>query len=177
MTSHVTTNQPPTQMSKLERILVPVDFSNAGAEGLNYAIMLASRFAARITLIHVVEMYCGPSDPTYGYFPVDDGALVAASAKRLQEIAAERVPGELQETTLVRHGVPFHQICTVAKETKMDLIVIATHGRTGMAHVLMGSTAERIVRHAPCAVLTVRRSASDAATGQVMRTSQTGQML
>ena len=152
-------------LPKLTRILVPVDFSNAGQAALSFAVMLASKFAARITLIHVVELYSAPQDPIYGFFPVDDGALAAASASRLKDLAAENVPAELLETTLVRHGVPYDQITAAAREMNADVIVITTHGRTGLAHVLLGSTAERIVRHAPCAVLTVRRCASDASAG------------
>jgi nucleotide-binding universal stress UspA family protein len=63
----------------------------------------------------------------------------------------------LLATTLVRHGIPYHEITIAAKELSMDLIVTTTHGCTGLTHVLLGSTAERIVRHSPCPVLTVRR--------------------
>lgn len=138
--------------------MVPIDFSSTSEQGLDYAITLATKFEARITLIHVVEIICGPADPTFGYVPVDDGLLTAASVRRLEKIAAELVPSRLLAITLVRHGNPYHQITTAAKELGMDLIVITTHGYTGLTHVLMGSTAERIVRHAPCPVLTVRRS-------------------
>jgi nucleotide-binding universal stress UspA family protein len=141
---------------KLERILVPMDFSSASEQALDYAVTLAVKFEARITLIHVVEIIAGPMDPTYGYVPLDDGPLVAASASRLEKIASEKIPAALLESTLGRSGTPYQQITDVAKELNMDLIVISTHGYTGLMHVLMGSTAERIVRHAPCPVLTVR---------------------
>jgi nucleotide-binding universal stress UspA family protein len=76
---------------KLERILVPMDFSSASEQALDYAVTLASKFEARITLIHVVELISGPPDPNFGYVPMDDGALVAASARQLATIAADMV--------------------------------------------------------------------------------------
>jgi universal stress protein A len=151
---------PKTPASNLKRILVPIDFSSAAQAALEYAVGLASKFEARITLIHVVEYFSGPYDPTFGHVPVDHGAQIAALARRLERIASEQVPAALLETTLVRRGVPYHQITGVAKELNMDLIVITTHGHTGLAHVILGSTAERIVRHASCPVLTVRGCSS-----------------
>jgi universal stress protein A len=156
MKTEQTTMAPTARLLKLERILVPMDFSSASERALDYAVTLASKFEARITLIHVVEIISGPADPTFGYVPVDDGPRVAASAKRLEKTGAEMIPPALLETTLVRHGHPYHQITTAAEELGTDLIVISTHGYTGLTHVLLGSTAERIVRHAPCPVLTVR---------------------
>lgn len=142
---------------KLERILVPMDFSTEAQPALTYAVMLAKKFHARIILVHVVELVSGPMDPTFGYVPVADGPQVAAAQARLKGIAAETVPQELLETSEIRLGVPYYQITIAAKDLNIDLIVITTHGHTGLSHVFLGSTAERIVRHAPCPVLTVRR--------------------
>jgi universal stress protein A len=141
---------------KLERILVPMDFSEASEQALDYALTLASTFKSRIILMHVVELIVSSPDANFGDVPLDTGQLVAVSAKRLEKIAADKVPAALLETTLVRTGTPYREITAAAKEMKMDLIVITTHGYTGLTHVLLGSTAERIVRHAGCPVLTVR---------------------
>ena len=138
MKTDVTAATPSALISKLERILVPIDFSGAAEAALGYSVMLASKFEARITLIHVVELFSGPHDPTFGYVPVDNGPQVAALTKRLQSMAAELIPAALLETTLVRCGIPYHQITSAAKELNMDLIVITTHGHTGLAHVCLG---------------------------------------
>jgi universal stress protein A len=110
MKTETTAEVPTTPALKLERILVPMDFSSASQKALEYAVPLASKFEAKITLIHVVELICGPSDPTFGYVPLDNGPLAAASAKRLERIAVEMIPAALLATTLVRHGIPYHEI-------------------------------------------------------------------
>lgn len=142
---------------KLERILVPMDFSTEAHPALPYAVMLATQFQARIVLLHIVELVSGPVDPTFGYVPVAEGPQVAAAEARLKNIGAQMALPEILESTEVRLGVPYHQITVAAKDLNIDLIVITTHGHTGLSHVFLGSTAERIVRHAPCPVLTVRR--------------------
>jgi len=80
-----------------------------------------------------------------------------ADEERMREIAAEFIPKDLFDKTVVRLGTPYHEITTAAKRLKAGLIVITTHGRTGLDHVLMGSTVERVLRHAPCPVWTIRR--------------------
>jgi universal stress protein A len=143
---------------KLNRILVPTDFSGVARQALNYAVPLAVSFGAKITLIHVVEPVYVANEPGYPYPAVDLEELMKVAADRLQSLATELIPGPLLDITVVRSGSAFHEITTAAGEMKADLLVITTHGRTGLTHVLMGSTAERIVQHAPCPVLTVRRT-------------------
>ena len=150
------TSAPKLATLKLERILVPMDFSEASEQALEYALTLARKFEASITLMHVVELIASSPDANFGYVPLDTGEQVAAATKRLEKIAAERIPAAMLETTLVQSGTPYREITAAAKELNLDLIVITTHGYTGLTHVLLGSTAERIVRHAPCPVLTVR---------------------
>jgi universal stress protein A len=156
MKTEENTSAPKATALKLERILVPMDFSDASEQALDYALKLAGKFEARITLMHVVELIASSPDANFGYVPLDAGQQLAASTKRLEKIAAEKVPAARLETTLVRTGTPYREITDAAKELNLDLIVITTHGYTGLTHVLLGSTAERIVRHAACPVLTVR---------------------
>jgi universal stress protein A len=139
---------------KLKSILVPLDFSAASEKALTYAVPLAKQFGAKITLLHVAALELYPND--FGFIPVDDAKFNRKAKERLELLGARVIAPELLERTLVRKGVPFHEITNAAKQLHADLIVINTHGYTGLKHVFMGSTAERVVRHAPCPVLVVR---------------------
>jgi len=150
----------PTRL-RLRRILVPLDFSGKSRQALDFAVPLAEQYGGKIILIHVVEPI-----PAYPPFPGEVGVAAVnavpaaeASQKRLASLACELVPAELLAETTVRHGRAYREIIDAADELGVDLIVIATHGYTGLKHVLLGSTAEHVVRHARCAVLTVRRRA------------------
>jgi nucleotide-binding universal stress UspA family protein len=143
---------------KVERILVPLDFSEKSNQALAYAVALAADMKAKIILMHVIEPVYVSADPGLTCIPQLTTTEQKSDGKRMREIAAEFVPKGLFDKTVVRVGTPYHEITTAAKCLRADLIVIATHGRTGLDHVLMGSTAERVVRHASCPVLTVRRT-------------------
>ena len=150
----------------LKTILVPTDFSKSSTEALDYAKQLADAFDASIHLLHVVQ------DParqpwileTYGISPLDVLADIMAQAQKDLEHAlpeAERKTYNAELKTAV--GSPFGEIMNYAKQHNVDLIVMGTHGRGALAHALLGSVTERVVRFAPCPVLTVR---TDVATGQ-----------
>ncbi len=143
---------------KIEQILVPVDFSEPSKRALRCAIKFAEHFSATITLLHVVE----PLDqPDFAYFPLTlDSEKVTKMAQKKLDVLSRPQPGGTcpVHMKLVRTGKPFQVITETARELKVDLIVISTHGYTGVKHVFLGSTAERVVRHAPCAVLTVRET-------------------
>lgn len=135
---------------KLKKILVPVDFSSCSKKALAYAIPLARQFAAAVTLLYVVRIYA--LAPEMGPVDTED----AEEAKRELETWRESNCEGVESNSMLRRGEPHAQIIDVAKALGMDLIVISTHGRSGLARVLMGSTAERVVRHAGCPVLVVR---------------------
>jgi universal stress protein A len=141
----------------IRSVLVPTDFSQYSEKALEYAIPLAKQFGARLTLLHVIEPVATPDFE--GAFPL---ALENARAREVCESAlkvlSEKFGNEpaLIERRVVRQGRAFHEIANAARELKSDLIIIATHGYTGLKHTFMGSTAERVVRHAPCPVLVVR---------------------
>lgn len=145
---------------KIKRILVPLDFSDAARQALSYAIALAQDMKAKITLLHVVEPIYVNSEPGMNYLPEQAEAEQTWSRKRIGQIAAKHVPKGMFDKAVVRSGTPYFEICEAAKKLKAGLIVVTTHGRTGLSHALMGSTAERVVRHASCPVLTVRRAGS-----------------
>lgn len=149
--------QPPAEGARLKsiKILVPIDFSRPSGFALLAAAGFARQYGGRITLVTVIE-----PDPFCRF----ETHALAVSRKTLEgrlrsELSdfGHKLAGKGQvETVLVRHGKPFDEIVKAARALKTDLIIIATHGHTGLKHVLLGSTAERVIRYAPCAVLTVR---------------------
>ena len=143
---------------RINRILVPLDFSEKASESLHYAVAVAGATKAKITLIHVMEPAYVSSDPGLTYLPQQISDQEKSHESQMRKIAEKSIPKGLFDKAIVRSGVPYHEITTAAKKLKAGLIVVTTHGRTGLSHVLMGSTAERVVRHAHCPVLTIRRA-------------------
>lgn len=141
----------------VKKILVPVDFSNLSKEALPYAVLLAEKYQAEMVLIHVVEEF--PIDYLLGPELMGETAmpLVKQAESDLARLATnlEAATG-VKTSVLVRDGKPFREICLAAKSAGVDLIVLTTHGYTGLKHWWLGSTAERVVRHAACPVLIVR---------------------
>ena len=142
----------------LKKILVPIDFSAPSQQALRYALRFAKQFRAEVTLLHVVEktgIGSGFADVPSGLDYSDEQLAIAE--KNLRALSASsQAAGSPTIGSTVRSGLPAHEIVETAKEVDTDLIVIATHGYTGWKHVLLGSTAERVVRTAPCPVFVVR---------------------
>lgn len=144
---------------RLQTILVPIDFSKEGDKALQYALRFADQFGSKLVLLHVVEpiVYYGGDFGSLSAV-TDTTEIVRATKIKLDILCMERGIGpRLLEKTLVRTGKPFVEIVDAAQSLKADLIVISTHGYTGLKHAVMGSTSERVVRHAPCPVLVVRQ--------------------
>lgn len=141
-----------------EHILVPIDFSPDAEQALELAVMLAQQFQARITLLHAVHLPVTTEVSLTAYF-----SEMEASAERGMETYQKRVEevGVAVEA-LVQVGIPFRQIIETAGNEGVDLIIMGTHGRTGVQHLMLGSVAERVVRLAPCPVLVTRKTHSDA---------------
>lgn len=145
---------------KIGRILVPVDFSACAQTAVRYALGLGSQFDAEVTLIHVVEQIIYPGDWMYPPLAMSDFAAEKRDVV-LQKMEALVKNPSVSVKHVVRVGRPWQEVTDLAKETKTDLIILATHGYTGIKHALLGSVAEKIVRHAPCPVLTVRPDERD----------------
>ena len=145
-----------TLPAQVRSILVPIDFSTASEKALNYAVRLANQFNAKLTLLNVVEPIATPDFAFYPLAMENDKVLAKAKEHLKRACAKASVDDELIERFVVRNGAPFREIVDAARTLKVDLIVISTHGYSGLAHVFMGSTAERVVRHAECPVLVVR---------------------
>lgn len=150
-----------TELGRIQRILVPVDFSANSRKAVDYATAFAKQFGASLTFLHVIQV-----NYAYGEF----GAIDFSSLEREMRSGAEKelagllgaaTAAGLQAHTVVREGSPPKIIAEVAKEVRSDLLVISTHGYTGLKHVLMGSIAEHVVRYAPCPVLVVRLQEQD----------------
>lgn len=144
----------------IKRVLVPVDFSGDSLNALAYARALVKPFKAEVVLVHVIEpiYYAAPAD-MYMTSPnlatiIDEQQRMAA--RQLKRIAADLERKGQRVRTILKTGSPAHIIIDTAQRTGTDLIVMATHGHTGLAHLFMGSVAEKVVRTAGCAVLTVR---------------------
>ena len=145
---------------KLERILYPTDFSEFSLHALPHVLALADAFDAGLNCLHVVdEAYqywssMGPESIPVGPPPED---IVALAQTRIKQFVEEHFADRPQvPTTCVRLGRPFAEIIGYAREIEADMIILATHGRGAIAHMLLGSTTEKVVRKAACAVLTVR---------------------
>ena len=135
-------------------IIVPTDFSYASDAALGYARMLATRFGASLHLLHVVDEP-GSWSEVYAALPEIQRRLAADAARRLEAMAA-CLPPPVRVSSAVVCGAPVPSIVKEAEARGANLIVMGTHGRRGMGHLLLGSVAERVVRLAPCPVLTVR---------------------
>ena len=151
------------------KILVPLDFSPHAERAFSYATTLAQRFGASLGLVHVVEdPFVAGAWGHEAYVPnVDElfQGLVASAERQLARLKQSTIALGVTVETAVITGTPARAIVEHAKEGGFDLVVMGTHGRTGLSHVVLGSVAERVVRAAPCPVLTVRTRAAAAAEG------------
>jgi nucleotide-binding universal stress UspA family protein len=142
---------------RIKTILVPVDFSNCSREGLEYALGFASEFGAKIILVHATYLgYVYSSEGTAIYdIPGLQKAARKTAQRKMRELVRSVNFGTVKYHTAFTDGSPVIDICAFAKDHDVDLIITSTHGFTGFTHVLIGSTAEQVVRHAPCSVLVV----------------------
>jgi len=145
---------------QIRSILLPTDFSECGNYARSYAASLARKFGASIIAVHVIE----PMVPTVGYSGMTEPLPIADIADQLETSAERELPkiteyedcAGLDIEELIVHGEAAAEIVRVAKEKSADLIVLSSHGRTGLGRILFGSTAEAVVRHASCPVLVVK---------------------
>lgn len=146
-------------MIKIDKIIFPTDFSDHSNYAFKYALSFAKEYGAELVMLHVVEdvqylanayMFDVPMMPSFA-------DMEGNRSKEMDEfIEREVADSTIKIEKSIRHGRPFVEIIQAARELDADLIVIATHGRGGFEHLLFGSTAEKVVRKAPCPVLSIR---------------------
>jgi nucleotide-binding universal stress UspA family protein len=148
-------------MFKIQKIVCPVDFSNCAQQALNYASELAKQFDAELSIVHAYEdpaAYVTPM-PMSGY--VGPGAELLLELRKQLEVRLAQTKAEVEARGVrvrseLLEGTPYRVVLDWAKEFGADMIVVGTHGHTGLTHALLGSVTERIVRMAHCPVLTIR---------------------
>jgi len=140
-----------------QHILVPTDFSEYADYALDYAIELAQKLQARLTLLHIIQLTPMTMGDMYGYSLEAYLEAMESEAQKHMEGLLNRLHQEgLEGETAIVQGAPFQIIVDMAESRDVDLIVMGTHGRTGLTYALMGSVAEKVVRLAPCPVLVTR---------------------
>ena len=143
------------------RILIATDFSDISTKAVQRGLKLAQTTGAEVVLVHVIENTWYPGTFGVGPVPLPDleQQVRKAARERMDRVQLEMVPKGVASRTLIREGVPWSEIVEAAEKERADLIVLATHGYTGLKHALLGSQAERVVRTSKCAVLTVPAAA------------------
>ncbi len=151
-------------MIKITNILVPTDFSESAMAAYEYALSIAKTFQSKIYLIHVYEPLVYYSEAPLGLpdmFTMEQN-IQAASEQSMKKIVDEyfhgrrETYGDIEVESILTQGKPFIEIIKAAREKNADMIIMSSHGRSALEHILLGSVTEKVVRKAPCPVLTVR---------------------
>jgi nucleotide-binding universal stress UspA family protein len=141
------------------KILLPTDFSECSAGAAEAARLLAETFGSLVVLLHVLDEPATLDPMCRGEIPLETlrSRMEEFARENMSAFVARHFSGFRDFDTMLATGIPYREIIGKAREVAADLIVIGTHGRTGVEHVIFGSTAEKVVRMAPCPVLSVRR--------------------
>jgi universal stress protein A len=143
-------------MISIQGVLVPVDFSKESLLAAKFGASMAEEYKTRLYVLHVME----PIHPSLrGYiadFEAFQQKMIAQAREDLENVIPKSVKDRIPVECILEMGNPTYVIVEKAKELGVDVVVIATHGRTGLAHVMLGSVAEKVIRHAPCPVFVIR---------------------
>jgi nucleotide-binding universal stress UspA family protein len=145
---------------EIGRILVPVDFSEYSEKALSWAVTMAEQWRSHLYLCHVIPQPSYPHMLAGADLVEFEAKLRGTAETQLRDLKSKQQSHGVPIDIRVVIGEPFNDICRVAEEEQIDLIVMGTHGRTGLRHALLGSVAERVVRHSPCPVLVVGKEAA-----------------
>jgi len=143
---------------KIEKILFPTDFSQGSYHALPYAVDLTKYYNAKLYILHVIYDIATAAYSHVPHISMDEfyKELSEWAQKEIETCCIEEIRGLTGVEKVVLKGVPYEEIIKFAAKEKIDMIVIGTHGRAGLERFIFGSTAERVVRKAPCPVMTVR---------------------
>lgn len=144
-------------MIAIEKILCPIDFSPCSTYALNYAIDFSMKAQALLYLLYVIETRADDiGDMVKQIDLLGDDTKIDTVKTRLMNLIPGNIRANISIETVVVTGIPFVEIVKVARDNHIDLIVMGTHGRTGLKHILIGSVAERVIQKAPCPVLSIK---------------------
>lgn len=148
--------QPPRTPVAIRKIVVPLDFSEFSYKSLDYASAFALQSKAEILLLHIIPLnYVETEVMAFDYSQIEKQASDSCQS-RLEKLVRCRVDPSVKSEVRVKIGRPVDEIVNAAKDFEADLIIMSTHGYTGLKHAFLGSTTENVVRYAPCPVLTLR---------------------
>jgi universal stress protein A len=144
-------------MIAIKKILCPIDFSPCSTYALNYAIDFSMKEQVLLYLLYVIETRADDIDDMVKQIDLlEDDTKTDTVKTRLMNLIPGDIRANISIETVVVKGIPFVEIIKVARDNHIDLIVMGTHGRTGLKHILIGSVAERVIQKAPCPVLSIK---------------------
>jgi len=144
-------------MISLKKILCPIDHSDCSKEALKYAVSFAMKDEAKLFLLHVIDIRSFNEGLETISMQIPDEKTLEQLKTKLLDCIPEEIRNDMSVEAIVVQGIPFAEIISTAREKEIDMIVIGSHGRTGISHMMLGSVSEKVVRKAPCPVLTVRQ--------------------
>ena len=144
-------------MISLKKILCPIDHSDCSKEALKYAVSFAMKEEAKLLLLHIIDIRSFNEELDAISKQIPDEETFERLRVKLLDCIPEEIRDDMDVEAIVIQGIPFAEIISTAKEKEIDMIVIGSHGRTGISHMMLGSVSEKVVRKAPCPVLTVRQ--------------------
>jgi nucleotide-binding universal stress UspA family protein len=144
-------------MISLKKILCPIDHSDCSKEALKYAVSFAMKDEAKLLLLHIIDIRSFNEGLDAMSTQIPNEETLEQLRVKLLDCIPEEIRDDLDVEAIVIQGIPFAEIISTAKEKEIDMIVIGSHGRTGISHMMLGSVSEKVVRKAPCPVLTVRQ--------------------
>lgn len=145
-------------MTEIRNILFATDLTGASNKAFSYALSLTTKYGARLDIIHVVSAMSHITDFYTPHIPMEgiEREIIDKAEEKMEALCKEHIKDDIEFVTLVKSGEPFLEILNMAETVESDLIVMGTHGRSAVDHLLFGSTAEKVVRKSMIPVLTVR---------------------
>ncbi len=153
-------------MAFYRKILLTTDFSDYSKAAIPHTVTIAHQFDSELVVLHVLEPLLTPVDFAWGPMALSEDweeQRAGHSQKFLNDWIASELPTDISVTPILAHGTPIREILHTIRDQNIDLVIMATHGQTGIAHALFGSTSEKVVRRSPVPVLTIRKPEDHAA--------------